>query len=69
MKWVNGETDEHKRERLAQWHRWFAWYPVTLKIEDGHRIKIWLEWVERKINITYPWGEKEVKRTYKEIVK
>jgi hypothetical protein len=27
----------------ADWHRWFAWHPVTV----GNQIA-WLEWVERK---------------------
>lgn len=70
MKWVNGETDEHKRERLAKWHKWFAWYPVPVAInEEGRRIKVWLEYVERQLHISYPWGEKYVERVFREISK
>ncbi|MDR7037382.1 hypothetical protein J2X36_002129 [Methylobacterium sp. BE186] len=34
---------ERRYERLTNWHRWFAWRPVSL---DGETI--WLETVERK---------------------
>ena len=37
MKW---EIDYGNRP----WHRWFAWYPVTL---HGTGTRVWLEWVER----------------------
>lgn len=29
--------------RDGAWHRWFAWYPVTVGTEW-----VWLEWVERR---------------------
>ena len=49
MKWVNGLTDKEIHRRREQWHRWFAWFPVIVEItEDGHKVKIWLETVERR---------------------
>ena len=32
------------RRAGMNWHRWFAWYPVTLR--NGHFV--WLRYVERK---------------------
>lgn len=39
-------TEDHKdrTEQLANWHNWFAWYPVDLK--DGRFV--WLQTIERK---------------------
>lgn len=34
------------------WHRWFAWYPVTLYSTDT---RVWLEWVERKTDTAEGW--------------
>jgi len=39
------ESAQKKAHRLAQWHEWFAWYPVYIEGE-GYR---WLEIVQRKI--------------------
>lgn len=27
------------------WHRWFAWYPVSIECSE---MRVWLEWVEKK---------------------
>ena len=53
MKWINGETYISKKIRLEKWHKWFAWYPITINhidCEDGkiRNVKIWLETVMRK---------------------
>jgi hypothetical protein len=47
MKW----SDKDKRE----WHRWFAWYPVTLISPDtGAHVTFWLHDVWRvRVNGTY----------------
>jgi hypothetical protein len=47
MKW----SDKNKRE----WHRWFAWYPVTLISPDtGAHVTFWLHDVWRvRVNGTY----------------
>jgi hypothetical protein len=33
-------------ERLAEWHKWFAWRPVRL--DDDHMV--WLEFVFRQVD-------------------
>ena len=38
---------------LRQWHSWFAWHPVRL--ESGECA--WLEWVERRGEPRWSWGE------------
>lgn len=38
-----GETPTDKKNRLGQWHLWFAWHPV--RVEQGY--VVWLETVER----------------------
>ena len=52
MKWINGETWLSKKRRLENWHKWFAWFPVTVGyvVVDGkiRRVKVWWEHVERK---------------------
>jgi hypothetical protein len=53
MKWINGETWESERTRLENWHKWFAWYPVTVAtvlMPDGktRKLKSWLITVLRK---------------------
>lgn len=37
---------DRRDERRAEWHKWFAWYPVSLSDEDAW---CWLEVLERKI--------------------
>lgn len=44
MKFNCGETLAEKKQRLGQWHRWFAWRPVRV----GEKECRWLEYVERK---------------------
>jgi hypothetical protein len=48
------ETWEQEKERKAQWHRWFAWYPVRVG-EDCR----WLEFVEQRAEYVsyYDGGE------------
>lgn len=41
MKWKY-ETEKERKDRLKQWRKWFAWYPVDI---DGY--KYWLCYVER----------------------
>lgn len=56
MKWINGLTYERKqeiktkkREKFGVWHKWFAWYPVIVGINNESRqIKVWLEATERR---------------------
>ena len=44
---LNGRTWEAEKEFRKQWRPWFAWYPVTVGIENGREVKAWLQWVER----------------------
>jgi hypothetical protein len=46
MKWRHGKNSSLLR--LQRWHRWFAWYPITV---DGD--KYWLEFVYRKASIRF----------------
>lgn len=57
MRWINGETWEHKKERLSAWHRWFAWRPIMMGEVDGHHIKVWLEYVCRRGALHGGWDE------------
>lgn len=38
-----GRWADNNYARIFRWHKWFAWYPVT--VEDGNCI--WLEYVAR----------------------
>ncbi len=65
MKWKNGLTEEEKIDRKQKWHKWFAWYPVTVRVtEDKHKIRCWLENVQRKGYLygfgTWSWEYKEM---------
>lgn len=59
MIWVNGYTRVEKIRLKGQWHKWFAWFPVTVGLTNEQRkIKVWLQYVERKgeYNAYYkPW--------------
>lgn len=46
---IKSETCAQRRERLAQWHEWFAWHPI--KAECG--TIVWLERVRRKKTIRH----------------
>lgn len=47
MRWKNVDK--------TSWHKWFAWYPVTI---DGNE-KVWLETVERQATWSGCLGEIE----------
>jgi hypothetical protein len=43
------ETYEEQEHRLRNWHRWWAWRPVTVYNSDkGYHQSIWLETVWRQ---------------------
>ena len=47
-----------------EWHRWFAWKPVTLL---GDRKTVWLEFIERRKDFneewkTYHWEYREIEK-------
>ena len=39
-----------KYKQSQEWHLWFAWFPVRLKISDTNIQWVWLESVYRKGN-------------------
>lgn len=46
MKWGKTLVEREKKAVYkAEWHRWFAWYPVRLSCG----ITVWMEVVERQI--------------------
>ena len=44
MKLDLGETYGEYLNRIKNWHKWFAWYPVRVASHDYR----WLEYVERR---------------------
>ena len=44
------------------WHKWFAWHPVRTDVTEGEEYIVWLEYVEREIQITGISGQ--LKYTY-----
>lgn len=45
MIWISSKIQNFK----SHWHRWFAWYPVTLKVYPyGSKKKVWLQTILRK---------------------
>lgn len=73
MKWTNGltwqEKDKKKDENRGKWHIWFAWFPVTIGLTTGNRkIKVWLEYVQRKGEHVTSQAEDWWSWEYREIV-
>jgi hypothetical protein len=56
------EREEIKAERLAAWHKWFAWYPIRLSA-DKHEIR-WMETVYRRGKQRYCDGDSYYSWTY-----
>ncbi len=66
MKWISKPID------LKVWHRWFAWFPVTVGqimiFGERRYLKIWLSYVNRKIDNSKPhYGKVRIEWIYKEI--
>jgi hypothetical protein len=55
MRWKNADK--------TSWHKWFAWYPVTI---DGNE-KVWLETVERQATWSQV-GLGEIEFIYREFI-
>ena len=69
MKWKAGKTYATKIEYYTSWHKWFAWYPITIFERNGRKVKLWLEYIERKGRICmggiyesnyYEWEYREI---------
>jgi hypothetical protein len=70
MKWSR-ENWHAKVKRRAEWHVWFAWYPVAA-YEGGLKHTIWLEYVLRRskritVHNSYGASEGAWQHEYKEI--
>lgn len=48
MRFSCGETWDAKLKRLSNWHPYFAWYPVSVAVENDRHVCAWLETVWRK---------------------
>ena len=49
MRWVTREyVRTVQAKRRSVWHRWFAWYPVIVSVEEESDHWVWLETLERK---------------------
>ena len=49
MIWRDGLTNEEKLRRKKNWHKWFAWFPVTIGVSnDHHKFKCWLQYTLRR---------------------
>jgi hypothetical protein len=64
MQFSCGETREARQQRLMQqwmggenqkWYRKFAWLPTTVKVKDGKKICVWLEYYERAFRSFYDY--------------
>lgn len=43
-----------KYRALQRWHKWFAWYPVRVRINGRSERMVWLETIERRIFVYHP---------------
>ena len=66
MIWIGGVTREENIRRREEWHKWFAWRPVTVEIILGKKVRAWLETVERKGKHKVVMGSNEWKWEYRE---
>ena len=48
---------QNRPEGDSVWHRWFAWYPVVVSVEDELDHWVWLEHLERKWSLSR-YGDK-----------
>jgi len=56
MIWKNGPTWEEYKKQNLKWHKWFAWHPVVVGItQDQHKIKAWLQYIERSRESCFSW--------------
>lgn len=48
-KWLKAEEKAKKEvDKYGNWHKWFAWYPVTISEKDGKKQCVWLQMLERR---------------------
>jgi hypothetical protein len=56
MRWQS-ETRTQTQEREAEWHQWFAWYPVK---DREHGYRMWLETVLRRAQPHRRWSYRPI---------
>jgi hypothetical protein len=54
---------------IKDWHRWFAWYPVTIGTSGKCELQVWLYHVERRLVETTTREGVETSWEYREIKK
>ena len=70
MKFNCGITWEEKLKRMKAWHKWFAWHPITIKINDqGEKTCVWLVTVERSSTYWADGADSGWDHEYREITK
>jgi hypothetical protein len=61
MTWsiVSEEAKRKKKilqyEQKRQWHKWWAWHPVSIKKTEDYEQWVWFEPVYRRANDHFPW--------------
>lgn len=52
--------------RTAQWHRWFAWRPVTVWAGSSPiHVWVWWQWIERKVVAHHGYDGTDYTTTYR----
>jgi len=53
MRWVTREyVRTEQARRRSVWHRWFAWHPVIVRVEEEFDHWVWFERLERKWSLS-----------------
>jgi hypothetical protein len=47
-----------RAESQSEWHRWFAWYPVVVRIHRK-RTRVWLRHIERRLGTSRLTGKRK----------
>jgi len=74
-KYSKQEIKDRRNECRYQRHRWFAWRPVIIHVndEDGRRIGrhfVWLDWVERQFHYpSWSYHDHAGARSFRELVR
>lgn len=68
MEWISLKTWEYRRQARGCWHKWFAWYPVTIHtFPDGAEKVVWLAGILRRGEWWSNWGDSGWIYEYKEL--
>ena len=59
MRWATREyVRTEQARRRSVWHRWFAWYPVVVRVEGEFDHWAWFEHLERKWSLGH-YGDRK----------